>query len=1009
MPTLIHRRADAPRSFIKPSRRNLILLLVIFSLPAATSVAQTTPESRKAEAERLVNEADELSRQGTPQSAEAATDKYKEAVSIFNSIKNVPGEVLALINMGLNYRRSGDKQKTLETYSRAITVARAGGDRRGEAHALYNLGAYYSMQPDGAHKALDYAKQSVTLFIAGKDIQETFDALMAIGQLHEAMNEERQAIDYFTEVLPRLTGAGDRLGEAIAHYQLAVNYRMLAEYEMAFDHSLQARSLFRDAGHRLGEIYSLNLVGQLYGTLGEHDTATGYLTQALSISREHGIRGGEGVALGSLGLLSAVSGNPEKALDYHLQSLPLAKGVDDRVGVCANLLYIGDAYSLMNNSEKALDYYTQALTAARAIQHRGFEAKALIGIGVTHFKSKKWREAREQYDQALSLSHEIGDEGSKISAQNLLAYVERDGGNYQQALKLVEASLQLNEDSRGRIFNQDLRTTYSSNRQTEYGFYIDLLMRLHKQSPSAGYDAKAFEANERRQSRTLVELLAAAKVDVRRDVDPRLLESERTLRRQINAKAAQLQVPGGQRTEAEVKSLNGEIATLNTELQRVEGLIARSSPRYAKLTRPRALTLREVQTQVLDPETLLLEYSLGDDVSYLWAVTPTSVKSYELPARKELEKLAREFYSTLASHSPQTSGGAQKKRDIRGDLQKQSIARVAGQLSRILLGPVAPLLGNKRLLVVADGSLLYVPFAALPIPTGSSGVAAAAPLITEHEIINSPSSSTLALLRSEASSRRPATKTLAVLADPVFERSDERLKPSGGSNATGQVGACAGTDRRFGQVVGAAAKQAGVLRDGQCIERLPGTRREAEEIVRLVAPGQAHLSLGFAANRATATSSELRDYRYVHFATHGFLSNERPAELSGIVLSLFDEKGVPQDGFLRVRDIYTLKLAADVVVLSACETGLGKELGGEGLIGLTRGFMYAGAPRVVAGMWNVDDGETAELMTRFYRGMLVDKLRPSKALQVAQVSMLKEKQFAPSFNWAAFIMQGEWR
>ncbi|HEX7317624.1 MAG TPA: CHAT domain-containing protein [Pyrinomonadaceae bacterium] len=1008
MPTLTRRRADAPRSFIMLSRRNLLLLLLIFSLPAVTLVAQTMPGIRKAEAERLVNEADELSRQGTQQSAEAAANKYKEAVSIFNSIKDVPGEVLALINMGLNYRRSGEKQKALDTYSRAITTARAGGDRRGEAHALYNLGAAYSMEPGGTHKALDYAKQSVTLFIAGKDIQETFDALFAIGTLHRDLEEERQAIDYFTQVLPKLNGAGDRLGEAVAHYELGMNYRLLAEYEMALDHSLQARSLFRVAGNRLGEVNSLNLVGLLYGSLGEHDTATGYFTQVLSISKEHGMRDSEGAALGNLGLLSMVSGNHEKALDYHLQALPL-NGVDDREGMCARLLNIGDVYSLMNNSEKALDYYTQALTAARAIKHRGLEANALIGIGTMYLKSKKWREAREQYDQALSLSRAIGDENGKISAQDLLAYVERDSGNHQQALKLVEASLQLNENSRGRIFNQDLRTTYSSYRQTEYEFYIDLLMRLHKQSPSEGYDARAFEANERRQSRTLVELLAAAKVDVRRDVDPTLLESERTLRRQINAKAAQLQAPGGQRTEEEVKSLNGEIATLNTELQRVEGAIARSSPRYAKLTRPRALTLREVQTQVLDPETLLLEYSLGDDVSYLWAVTPTSVTSYELPARKELEKLAREFHGTLASYSPPTSGGAQKKRDIRGELQKQSVARVAGQLSRILLGPVAPLLGNKRLLVVADGSLLYVPFAALPIPTGSSGVAVAAPLITEHEIINSPSSSTLALLRSEAASRRPATKTLAVLADPVFERSDERLTPPGSGNATGQVRPCAGTDRRFGQVVGAAAKQAGVLRDGRCIERLPGTRLEAEELVKLVPPGQAQMSLGFAANLATATSSELSHYRYVHFATHGFLSNERPAELSGIVLSLFDEKGVPQDGFLRVRDIYTLKLAADVVVLSACETGLGKELGGEGLIGLTRGFMYAGAPRVVAGMWNVDDNETAELMTRFYRGMLVDKLRPSKALQAAQVSMLKEKQFAASFNWAAFIIQGEWR
>jgi CHAT domain-containing protein len=789
------------------------------------------------------------------------------------------------------------------------------------------------------------------------------------------------------------------------------------DYEMALDHSLQALSLFRAAKHLLGETNSLNIVGLLYGSLGEHETAEGYFTQVLSISREHAMRGSESAALGNLGLLSSVSRNPEKALDYHLQSLPLVKGVDDREGVCANLINLGDDYILLGDAKKALDYYTkaldsytQALTTARAIKHRSFEARALIGIGLAHLKTEKRQAAGDYYNQALLLSREIGDDHNASSAQNLLAYLERDSGNYQQALKLIESSIQINETSRGKIFNQDLRATYSSNRQTEYEFYVDLLMRLHKQSPSAGYDAKALEANERRQARTLVELLAAANVDVRQGVDPKLLESERALRRQLNAKAAQLQSPGEQRTEAELKNLRGEIQALNTELQRVEGLVARSSSRSAELTRPRALTLREIQTQVLDQETLLLEYSLGDDASYLWAVTPTAITSYELPAREEIEKLAREFHGTLASYAPPLSGVMPKKRDIRSELQQQSAARAAGLLSRMLLGPVAPLLGNKRLLIVADGALLYVPFAALPIPTLDAGAAAAKPLVTDHEIINSPSSSTLAVLRREAGSRRPASRTLAVVADPVFERSDERLKsPSGGPSGQVRIPACAGGNRRLGQVVNAAAKRTGALRDGGCIDRLPGTRHEAEEIVKLVPPGQSQMFLDFAASRATATGPELSRYRYVHFATHGFISDEHPAELSGIVFSLFDEKGNPQDGFLRVRDIYTLKLAADVVALSACETGLGKELGGEGMIGLTRGFMYAGAPRVVASLWDVDDSETAELMTRFYRGMLVDKLRPSKALQIAQVSMLKEKRFGTSFNWAAFIMQGEWR
>jgi CHAT domain-containing protein len=189
--------------------------------------------------------------------------------------------------------------------------------------------------------------------------------------------------------------------------------------------------------------------------------------------------------------------------------------------------------------------------------------------------------------------------------------------------------------------------------------------------------------------------------------------------------------------------------------------------------------------------------------------------------------------------------------------------------------------------------------------------------------------------------------------------------------------------------------------------RLPFTRREAEEIASLVPRASHKIALDFAANRATATSQEISQYRHVHFATHGLLNSQHP-ELSGLVLSLVDEQGRQQDGFLRAHEIYNLEIPAELVVLSGCRTGLGKEVRGEGLVGLTRAFMYAGAARVLVSLWGVNDEVTAELMTRFYRGMLGrEKLTPAAALRAARASMWRDKRWQSPYYWAAFILQGE--
>jgi CHAT domain-containing protein len=206
-----------------------------------------------------------------------------------------------------------------------------------------------------------------------------------------------------------------------------------------------------------------------------------------------------------------------------------------------------------------------------------------------------------------------------------------------------------------------------------------------------------------------------------------------------------------------------------------------------------------------------------------------------------------------------------------------------------------------------------------------------------------------------------------------------------------------------------SVRESGIGNIDARLPRLIGTRREALGILSLVPVGEQRRALDFEASRATAMSAELGQYRFIHFATHGLLNSAHP-ELSGLVLSLVDERGQPVDGFLRLHEIYNLRLPAELVVLSACQTGLGKEIKGEGLVGLTRGFMYAGSPRVMASLWKVDDRATTELMKRFYEGMLGPKrLRPAEALRAAQVSMWKQKRWQNPYYWAAFVLQGEWR
>ena len=433
------------------------------------------------------------------------------------------------------------------------------------------------------------------------------------------------------------------------------------------------------------------------------------------------------------------------------------------------------------------------------------------------------------------------------------------------------------------------------------------------------------------------------------------------------------------------------------------------------MTQPQPLGLAEIQQQVLDPDTLLLEYSLGNDASHLFVVSQTSITSHQLPKRADIEEATRRVRELLTAQQPQP-GDTEAKYQARVKEARASYWPQAAELSRMLLGPAASQLGRKRLAIVADGALQYIPFAALPAPSpgndeGRNSGAEPQPLFVEHEIVSLPSASTLATLRRETAGRKPAEKSLAILADPVFTDDDTRVRRDVGKAGAKEKTRSADSDKTdigFLQMT-RSGRETGVIGGEGGFGRLLSTRREAAAISALVPERERMQALDFEASRTTALRPELGEYRIVHFATHGLLNNIHP-ELSGIVLSLVDKEGKPQDGFLRLQDIYNLKLSAELVALSACQTGLGKEIKGEGLIGLTRGFMYAGAPRVVASLWKVDDRATSELMKRFYQGMLgPEALRPAGALRQAQLSIWKQKQWREPYYWAAFVLQGEWK
>ena len=797
----------------------------------------------------------------------------------------------------------------------------------------------------------------------------------------------QQAIDKFEAVLPIWHNLNDKLMEAYTLHDVGIIYGDIGLFQKAIDTHTRAAALYKELKLPRLEATELNNTGWVYGELDDVQKRLEMHDQAAEIYRKIGDI--DPVLISNLASTYAKLGQYQRALDIHLRVMEMRRASRDIPGLAITLNNIGDCYEHLGDKAKALDFYNQSLVLMRQGTDHFYTAWVLIHIGMLYHGLGQNEKALDYLNETLKIRQSINDRRGITLALFQIAHVERDRGNFSEARKRAEEAIGMVESLRTSIASQQLRASFFGSVQQFREFYIDLLVRMHKKNPSQQLDRAAFNASETGRARSLLELLREASAEIRHGVDPALLERERSLSQSIADKAeSQMHLLSGDHTKEQAQAALDEITLLTTEYDQVEAQIRATSPQYAALIQPVPLKLEETQQRVLDADTLLLEYSLGEETSFLWAVTPDSLKTYELPKRAIIEPLARRVYELLTARNQTVPNETLEQRRQRLETADAEYPKAAANLSHMLLGPAAAELKNKRLLIVGDGVLQFVPFAALPDPTNATA------LIVDHEIVTAPSASVLASLRQENGNRKPATKTLAVFADPVFSTNDPRVAVARLAHAP--------RDDKADALRSASESGVGDLR------RLRFSRQEADEIARLANDQSKLEAVDFKANRTLATSGELAQYRIVHFATHGLINNQHP-ELSGIVLSLVDENGRQQNGFLRLYDLYNLKLSAQLVVLSACQTALGKEIRGEGLVGLTRGFMYAGAPRVVASLWQIDDRASAEFMKRFYQGILGEKLRPAAALRAAQVSMQDDKRWHAPHYWAAFTLQGEWK
>jgi CHAT domain-containing protein len=879
--------------------------------------------------------------------------QFDKALSSYRGVLQLDGknpELLCLVSshVARTYAFIGNTSQADRYSSQALSQCSVLPDPRLQAEGLEARGETLNNLGQLAESA-DFLNRAQELFGKAQDKSAQAHALLTLAYAR-FRDDRSEALQFAGKALRLWSSDHDEYGVAEARTALGAFALATDEFETALCSYGMSLPVFHSVGDKDNEAVALNGIGYASGATGDLHTSLENHSHAWAIFDNVQDNLGAVEALTGMGRALGGLRQYQRLIPLYETKLQLARQNKNFAQEASALADMAGIYELQHQYRKAKMLYLRSLAKYRSAKNRAYgEGDILIRLARLHMRQGENTQAISLLENARALKDKIKQVEDVAKIHYELASIYLRLNRLEDARTTIEKTIDIIEFQRLKIKEFDSRAAYFASVHKYYALYIQVLMLLRHKQPEQAFEQLAFEASERSKVRSLLDLLSASSQDS---------PCDELLQRQLVQDSIETQAP-------DVKQAASATPVLN---------------------------LKEIQAEIGSDDTVLLEYMLGDENSYVWVVDSKHIVAYQLPQSNKISKLVGSFRKALTAREPLPGENNPKEYHERVGREEAAYPLLARQLSRLLLAPV-DLSRAKRVLIVPDGPLQYIPFSALPLPQAS---AKNAPLISRHEVVLLPSASALSTLRKAAEKRTLPTRTAIIIADPVVERNDPRVRPARNARRTKPQ------ERLLALKIALRHPQG-----SQHVASLPGSRAEAEAIQNTLSSPDVDLALGFNASRDFVVQGGIDRYRIVHFATHGIIDASHP-EMSRLILSLVNERGQLQDGYLRLGDIYKLKLSADLVVLSACNSALGKDLESEGIIGLPRGFLYAGSRSVIASLWKVDDEAAEEFMRGFYARIQRGE-SPSSALQGAQLEMAQGNSWPQPFYWAAFVLQGDYK
>lgn len=875
-----------------------------------------------------------------------ALQAEEKALKIHESIDNRKGIAMTLRGFGLVHYFRGEYEPSLDFYQRGLAIATEIGDQENEARLFADLGELFWLQGD-FDRALEYLDRAIQIAEKINNARLVATSKGGKGLIYWHQGDLKKALEEFNHCTTLFKQIGSEGSLATNYFNLGAVQSELGNYREAQEligKSLEMAVELKDRGL---EGVCLNALGEIHKDLGEFDLAIDYIKKSLRIAQEIGEKREQAFGLRDIGEIYERTEKYPQALEYYQKSLKLSEETGEKRAIGRGLSDIGVIYAKLGKHELAMQNYRKALEILEPIGNKQNIGRTLMRIGYEQYTKGELDKAEETLMKSVLVLREVGDPQMLWPALHQLAIVYRDTNRKTEAIKYLKEAVDLFEKVRNEIQLPEQKSGYLEDKLEVYEDLLQLLLSEENIS-------EAFEYTQRSKARAFLDLLAESKIIPEAGLNKELLDQKRKLVTALvtTEKSIQAELDKDNPDSAVIRNLESKRNGIDDQYSKLISDIRNSNPRFADLQYPIPLKLTEAQT-LLDEGTMLLEYFVGKNHSVLFEIANNDVHVHPIAGEKQLSKLIHALREQL-----------QKPENVL-QLSEQShseYVKSAYDLYLKLMKPAELNLQSKtRILIAPDGALNYLPFESLltkKITNNAIDFRNLPYLAVKYEIEYVPSASVFSALHKNVQNSVSEQKALLAIAVP---NSDAAVDPP-----------------------------------------LPFAKSEVESIAHFYPSSDVTLLIGGQATEENLKKMELNQYRNLHFASHGLINETRP-QLSALVLSA-PSKG-KEDGYLTMREVFDLNLHANLVVLSACKTGLGSQIRGEGVTGLYRAFLCAGTSSVLVSLWNVNDKSAAQLMTSFYRNMEKEGMSKSAALKQARLEMIR-KGFSHPYYWSTFILIG---